>query len=74
MSCRVGMTTDVVARKKYWQSQHSNFRNWKILGTYRSKAEAQESEKEFAKQYSCKAHHGGSGNEFATWHVYKFNY
>ena len=74
MSCRVGMTTDVEERKRYWQSQEPNLKNWKILGTYNTKRAAQKAEKQFAQRYGCDAHPGGGGGQYATWYVYKFNY
>lgn len=74
MPCRIGMTTDSKKRKEHWESQYPNLQDWKILGKYDSKTAAQKAEKEFAKQYGCVAHPGGSGNEDDTWYVYKFSY
>lgn len=74
MNCRVGMTTDVEERKRYWKNQKPNLRDWKILGTYNTKREAQEAEKRFAQKYGCDCHPGGRGNAHAKWYVYKFNY
>ena len=74
MSCRIGMTTDVENRKKYWKSRHSNLRDWQILGTYQTKTEAQNAESRLAKSYGCVSHPGGDGSEYDTWYVYKFSY
>ncbi len=74
MNCRVGMTTDLESRKKHWQREHSNLYSWQILGTYKTKTEAQNAENSFAKLHNCTSHPGGDGNENATWYVYKFSY
>ena len=74
MSCRIGMTTNVDDRKRYWESQHSNLYSWKILGIYQTKTAAQNAENKFANSHGCISHPGGDGNEYDTWYVYKFNY
>lgn len=74
MTCRVGMTTNPGERKRYWEKKHSNLRNWKILGHYKSKSKAQEAERIFAQKYGCVSYSGGRGNEHDDWVVYKFNY
>ncbi len=74
MSCRVGMTTDIDSRKRYWEGQHSGLYGWEILGTYNTKTEAQNAENNFASSCGCVSHPGGDGNEDDTWHVYKFSY
>ena len=76
MACRIGMTTNVEERKQHWQSMHSTLYGWKVLGTYNSKAEAQQAENKFARQHDCIASPGGGSDEYdyATWYVYKFDY
>ena len=74
MACRVGITTDLERRRREWLEEHPNLENWELLGTYSSKTEAQKAETEYAKEYVCEAHTGGSGPEYATWYVYKFDY
>ena len=74
MPCRVGMTTNLETRKKYWESKVVGLTNWKILKTARSKAKAQELETEYGEKYGCNYHIGGDGPEIATWYVYYFKY
>lgn len=73
MPCRVGITTNPQERKAYWQNQVVGFSDWKILGTYATKQQAQEHEDRHAKRYGCTAHAGGPDTP-GQWHVYKFNY
>ena len=42
MPCRVGVTTDPIARKAYWEKQVIGLSNWRILATYKKKSEAVE--------------------------------
>ena len=74
MACKVGMTTDLAARKSYWMGQHPTLHNWIILGTYSSKSAAQAAEIREAARFGCQAYQGGDGPEYATWYVYGFNY
>ena len=74
MACRVGFTTDLTERERYWRTQHAGLRNWRRLATFTTKSEAQAYENVFAQQAGCVAHPGGDGPERATWHVYCFDY
>ena len=73
MACRVGITTDLKSRKKYWKGEHPSLRNWQIAGPYKTKSAAQKAEDSFAQQYGCVSHPGGEDKK-GTWHVYKFDY
>ena len=73
MACRVGMTTDLDERKRYWQSVHPTLRDWSWEGPY-TKASAQSRENTLAAACGCDAHPGGAGAEYANWYVYGFNY
>lgn len=74
MGCRVGITTDPAARRKYWEGQYPTLRDWRILRECSSKSEAQSWENYYAKDMRCDAHPGGSGPEYATWYVYYFKF
>ena len=75
MACRIGITTDLIARRAHWKRKYpKSFRKWKKLGTYYSKSKAQVRETVLAKKYGCESHHGGGGPKRATWHVYRFDH
>ena len=76
MACRVGITTDLEARKKHWESKYPNMKNWSSYGPYDSKEEAQAQESAFADICSCEAHPGGRDPDdpSAKWHVYYFEF
>ncbi len=74
MNCRVGITTDPESRKRFWMGQYPHLRTWQILGTHRSKSEAQRQENFEAQRRGCVAHPGGAGSEYATWYVYFFEF
>lgn len=74
MACRVGITTHPERRKKEWQLEYPNLRNWVVLGTYDTKSAAQTRENTEANRPGCAAAPGGSGPELATWHVYRFEH
>ena len=73
MPCRVGITTDPNARRAYWQTQIIGLTNWRILGSYRSRLQAQQYETQYAARYGCQAAPGGAGAR-GPWYVYRFNY
>jgi len=73
MPCRVGITTDLDARRAYWQNQVVGFVNWRILSRFRSKEEAQEYETRYARRHGCRAFAGGPDTP-GIWHVYRFDY
>jgi hypothetical protein len=73
MPCRVGITTDPGERRARWQSQVVGFINWKILGSFMSKSEAQQYETRYAKKYGCRAAPGGPDVP-GPWYVYRFDY
>jgi hypothetical protein len=60
MPCRVGITTDPDARRAYWQNQVVGFTNWRILKSFKRRAEAQEYETQYAARYECQAALGGA--------------
>lgn len=75
MACRIGMTTDLIERRKFWESQYPlSFQNWHVLHTCYSKSEAQHMEKVLAGRYGCGQKQGGQGPENATWYVYYFEH
>lgn len=75
MSGRLGITTNPVERRKYWLSQYpATLKNWRILGTYPSKAMAQTAETLTASQWGYESHPGGEGPEAATWYLYAFEH
>ena len=64
MACRVGITTVPEERKRYWQSRYRSLRNWRIVGQYNSKTEAQREETRLAALWGCEASPGGAGPEY----------
>lgn len=73
MPCRVGITTRPGERKAEWERSVVGLRNWRILGTYSTKREAQDHEDRYARQNGCQASHGG-GDGVGRWSVYRFDY
>ena len=75
MTCRIGITTDLIERRAYWAGKYQgSFRKWKVLEKHYSKSIAQSRETQLAKHYGCESSPGGDGPEHATWHVYYFEY
>lgn len=73
MPCRVGITTDLEKRKAYWESRVHSLSNWLLLGSCRSRAQAQAHETRYSIAYKCQAAPGGRDSG-GSWHVYRFNY
>ena len=73
MPCQVGITTRLNERKAEWEREVIGFRNWKVLGRYKSRAAAQAAEDRYARQYGCNANHGGS-SAVGPWSVHYFDY
>jgi len=73
MPCRVGMTTDPESRRAFWENQVIGLTNWRILGKYRSRSEAQQHEIQYASRYGCHASPGGADAP-GLWYVYRFDY
>lgn len=73
MPCRVGITTNPSQRRAYWETQVVGLKDWRILATYKNKADAQAHETRHAASYGCVAHAGGPQTT-GTWSVYKFEY
>lgn len=73
MPCRVGITTDPEGRKAAWERRVVGLTGWRILGSYRSRAEAQQRETQYAQRTGCQASPGGADAP-GTWHVYRFDY
>ena len=77
MACRVGMTTNLADRERYWRSVHRNLTGWQVLsGPHYSREDAQAEEDRLAKQYGCIASGGGAdpSDPYAKWYVYGFDY
>ena len=74
MACRIGITTDEVGRRQYWEGVHPTLSNWQILSRHRSKSEAQQQENLLAVKYGCVSSPGGAGPEIGNWAVYYFKY
>ena len=75
MKCRIGITHDPETRKIYWESEHSTFKNWKLVaGPFKTKSAAQIRENELLDKSTCEGHPGGSGPENAAWYVYRFEF
>ena len=73
MPWRVGITTNLEARKAAWQSKVVGMKNWRKLKTFSSRKEAQEYETWYANKYKCQASPGGASAR-GPWHVYRFDY
>jgi hypothetical protein len=83
MPCKIGITTNLEARRLYWQNQTKGFTNWQILNIFRSKAAAKEYETAYALRHGCEMAPGdadapATGREPTTeqewWYVYHFDY
>ena len=75
--CRIGMSTQVEKRIKYWKNrctkQGVKILSHKVLKVFDSKKEAQEYETHQAKEQKCIAHPGGSGPQKAKWTIYRLD-
>ena len=76
MPCRVGMTTDPTARRKFWENKHPTLKNWRILASDLSRQMAQQRENREARERGCQASGGGDDPDKpgARWSVYCFEY
>lgn len=73
MPCRVGISTRPEQRKIEWEREVIGMTNWKTIGKYSTKKEAQEHENRYARKTGCQASHGGPDTP-GTWYVYRFDY
>lgn len=76
MACRIGITTDLNARKAYWESVHPTLKDWQVLAGPTTRSEAQALETQLAEEHGCVAHPGGNDPDDGSnqWYVYGFNY
>lgn len=76
MTCRIGITTNLAARKKYWERKHGRLDGWTIIGTGLTKSQAQQLEIQKARDLRCRYGVGGDDPDSpgATWSVYYFRY
>ncbi|MCY4161707.1 MAG: hypothetical protein OXC92_03560 [Flavobacteriaceae bacterium] len=74
MACRIGITTDRERRKREWERQLGNLKNWTILETFSNKSDAQQYEKQEAERQNCVWSPGGDGDDYDTWYVYRFEF
>ena len=72
MGHHVGITTNPEERKKYWTEKDPAIRNWKILGKFNSKSEAQFAQSRYAREMESAVYSGGGGSEEGIWYVYSF--
>ena len=72
MACQIGITTNPTQRKQEWQNTYPRLHGWEVLEQHASKTAAQAAETRLARAHGCNAQAGGSGPEYATWHVYRF--
>ena len=73
MSCRIGMTTDIESRRRYWLRECPGMKNWQILAGPLNKREAQQAESLLAQEHGCTSYPGGDGEVLDNWYVYGFN-
>jgi len=71
MSCYAGITQDPGRRKAEHLREHPNMTNWKVVGQFNTKAEAQAWENQ---QTQCDRHPGGGGTGDGFWYGYTFDY
>ncbi len=76
MGCRVGITTDLDAREKYWRGQYKSLNNWEVMFSDLTREEAQNMENALAIAHTCDSSPGGNDPDSpnAKWYVYKFEY
>lgn len=81
MPCRVGITTNVEARRAYWEKRVRGFANWQTHGWFRDKRSAQLKEDGLVADCNRAGHRGtchgqaGGGDPNAEgWTVYSFDY
>jgi hypothetical protein len=76
MPCRIGITTNPGRRKREWQEEHPNLRDWEILGRYDTRRQAQAVENRLTTENGWYSAPGGRepNNANTKWAVYKFYY
>ena len=78
VSCRIGITTNLEARKQFWKGKYLEqgkvIKNWTVLSVHQSKSATQKVETRTAKKQNCVAYPGGKNSTKTTWYVYKFEY
>ena len=78
VSCRIGITTDLKARKQYWKGKYLEqgkvIKNWTVLSVHQLKSVAQKVETREAKKQNCVAYPGGKNSTKKTWYVYRFEF
>ena len=71
---RVGITTNLEERKKYWKRKYPNLQDWRAIDNGLSRLDAQKKEDEYAERHGCESHHGGPKISGKKYSVYRFNY
>ena len=81
MPCRVGITTDLKKRKKYWEGRVYGLKNWQTHGRHWNKEDAQAEEdlrvencSAFENRGECYGRAGGGDPDDDCWTVYSFDY
>lgn len=74
MPCRIGITTEPQVRKRAWEDQVVNMRNWRILKRFQKFEDAQDYETKKAKEHGCRAAPGGGAGVTGPWSVYHFEF
>ena len=74
MPCRVGMTTDLAERKRYWETQYPNLKNWQVLHRNLTYDEAIVTEKQEAQDRNCEAAAGGERVPGGAYSIYYFEW
>ena len=75
MGCRVGITTNIEERKKYWKMVHPTLKAWSFKGPF-SREVAQAYEIKIKEKFQCDGGPGGTNPYDKTddWFVYYFEY
>ena len=68
----VGITTDIEKRKAYWKQQYPRMKNFKIIASGLTHAQAQKIENEYISQ-GCEGHPGGEVVSGYVYYVYTFD-
>lgn len=74
MTFIIGVTTDPDIHKRHWQERYPNLHEWKILGRYSSRIEAEKRGHNIAKRYGCRVLPSSLGHELDNWVIYRFAY
>jgi hypothetical protein len=73
MPRKVGITTNLDEKKRFWKGKVLGFRDWQVLKVYENMAAAQDFQNWYADKMDCETS-PADPDKPGDWYVYRFDY